>query len=354
VANERRDREHYLGCLLGGAVGDALGAGIEFDDAEALEAKHGPDGIRDYVAVYGREGAITDDTQMTLFTAEALLRWDNARRAGRPRSPVVFGREAYLRWLHTQGIVWRPEMGKPGWLVKERGLHMRRAPGNTCLAALQAGGKGTPSEPANESKGCGGVMRMAPVGLVRAGLLDPFEEGSALAAVTHGHPSGYLSAAFLAGLLAELASGAELLGGIERCSRRLERELGHAETLVAVERAVSFAEGRSAGSRRDLDRLGEGWTGEEALAIALYATLCARSFEEGVLLAVNHGGDSDSTGSIAGNLLGLIHGVAAIPARWLERLELGSLVEELALDLWRHFGEGAESLSPEDARRYPG
>ncbi len=353
MGNERRSREHYLGCLLGGAVGDALGAGIEFDDAEALAAKHGPGGIADYVAVYGREGAITDDTQMTLFTADALLRWDNARRAGRLRSPVVFGREAYLRWLHTQGVAWRPEMGKPGWLVKERGLHARRAPGNTCLAALQKGGKGTPSEPANESKGCGGVMRMAPVGLVRAGLLDPFAEGSALAAVTHGHPSGYLSAAFLAALVAELAGGAELRDGIERSSRRLERELGHAETLVAVERAVSFAEGR--GEPRELIvRLGEGWTGEEALAIALYCVLRARSFEEGVLLAVNHGGDSDSTGSIAGNLLGLLLGVAAIPARWLDRLELRALTEELALDLWRHFGEGAESLSTEDAARYPG
>jgi ADP-ribosylglycohydrolase len=334
-------------------VGDALGAGIEFDDKESLAAKFGPAGIADYVAVYGREGAITDDTQMTLFTAEALLRWDNGRRAGRPRSLLHFAREAYLRWLHTQGIAWRLEMGKPGWLVKERGLHARRAPGNTCLAALQSGGKGTPSDPTNESKGCGGVMRIAPVGLVSPRLLDPFEEGKALAASTHGHPSGYLSAAFLAALVAELAEGAELLEGIERTSRRLEQELGHAETLVAVERAVSFAEGAGPGARRDLERLGEGWTGEEALAIGLYCSLRARSFEEGVLLAVNHGGDSDSTGSIAGNLLGLIQGVAAIPPRWLERLELRELCEELALDLWRHFGEGAEALSREDQQRYP-
>ena len=119
-----------------------------------------------------------------------------------------------------------------------------------------------------------------------------------------------------------------------------------------MERAVSFADGR--GSPRELiARLGEGWTGEETLAIALYCSLRAKSFEDGVLLAVNHGGDSDSTGSVAGNLLGLIHGAAAIPRRWLDRLELRGLIEELGLDLWRHFGEGADALAPEDGARYP-
>ena len=57
-------------------------------------------------------------------------------------------------------------------------------------------------------------------------------------------------------------------------------------------------------------------------------------------LAVNHSGDSDSTGSIAGNLLGLIHGVQGIPDRWLNELELRDIIEQVADDLWLHFGEG--------------
>src|SRR3954469_11894903 len=66
--------DRIRGCLLGGAVGDALGAGIEFAWIEDIIRRFGPGGSTDYVEAYGRRGAITDDTQMTLFTAEGLLR----------------------------------------------------------------------------------------------------------------------------------------------------------------------------------------------------------------------------------------------------------------------------------------
>jgi ADP-ribosylglycohydrolase len=64
----------------------------------------------------------------------------------------------------------------------------------------------------------------------------------------------------------------------------------------------------------------------------------AEDFRERVLLAVNHSGDSDSTGSIAGNLLGLIHGVEGIPQEWPQQLELREVIERMARDLWTHFG----------------
>jgi len=80
---------------------------------------------------------------------------------------------------------------------------------------------------------------------------------------------------------------------------------------------------------------------EEALAIGLYAALVAESFEHGVLLAVNHSGDSDSTGAIAGNLLGVALGELAIPRTWLARLELRDVVEQVADDLHRHYGTGS-------------
>ena len=82
-----------------------------------------------------------------------------------------------------------------------------------------------------------------------------------------------------------------------------------------------------------LRQLGQGWVAEEALAIAIYCALRGKSFEESVVLAVNITGDSDSTGSITGNLLGAIHGVEAIPQRWLESLELRKAITEMADDL---------------------
>ena len=104
------------------------------------------------------------------------------------------------------------------------------------------------------------------------------------------------------------------------------------ETLAAIYLAVRLAED-SGDSDNHLRQLGQGWIAEEALAIAIYCALRSDSFEEGVTLAVNLTGDSDSTGAIAGNLLGALYGVEAIPQRWLEPLELREVITAVADDL---------------------
>jgi ADP-ribosylglycohydrolase len=349
----RRSREHLRGCLLGGAVGDALGAPIEFWSLGEIRSRLGPSGLRDYVPAFDRVGAITDDTQMTLFTAEGLIRalhrWEGKGIA----SPAAAVHGAYLRWLETQDEAVTRRPGDRGWLIEQKGLHARRAPGNTCLAALRSGRMGTPHAPLNDSKGCGGVMRIAPAGII--GATDPFELGRDLAAITHGHPTGNLAAGFLSQLLAEIAAGASLETALRRAQGVLERSPGHEETLAAVNRAAALARTAS-DTPEEVESLGGGWIAEEAVAIGVFAALVAKDFEHGVLLAVNHGGDSDSTGSIAGNILGLLHGERAIPRRWLGRLELRDVIAEVADDLWWHFGEGAPER-PEDCPdfdKYPG
>ena len=145
--------------------------------------------------------------------------------------------------------------------------------------------------------------------------------------------------------------GATLRIACRSAIRRLAREPGHEETTVAVERALELA---AAGkpSPEAVESLGGGWVAEEALAIGLYCALVAKDYARGVLLAVNHGGDSDSTGSIAGNLLGLIHGEDAIPTRWLAELELREVVATVANDLWCRFGAEMRR-EPDDVERYP-
>jgi ADP-ribosylglycohydrolase len=347
----RRSLEHIRGCLLGGAVGDALGAPIEFDELAKIRSRFGPAGVRDYAPAYGRAGAFTDDTQMTLFTAEGLIRAQHDSHGRAIVSAAVY--EAYLRWLETQSGEVAHTCSQRGWLIEQELLHARRAPGHTCLAALRSGRMGTPEAPLNDSKGCGGVMRIAPAGLI--GAPDPFELGCDLAAITHGHPTGYLAAGFLAQLLAEIASGASLQAAVTGAEAVLERAPSHEETLAAVKSATALAHTAN-GTPEEVESLGGGWIAEEAVAIGLFAALVAKDFEHGVLLAVNHGGDSDSTGSIAGNILGLLHGDAAIPGRWLGQLELDGLVCEVAHDLWSHFGEGApERPDPcPDFHKYPG
>jgi ADP-ribosylglycohydrolase len=103
------------------------------------------------------------------------------------------------------------------------------------------------------------------------------------------------------------------------------------QVLEAVEKAEALA--KSAGTEAKVVALGQGWVAEEALAIALYCSLAAPNFEEAVVLAVNHSGDSDSTGAIAANICGALYGMAAIPARWLDAVELRDEITALADDL---------------------
>ena len=217
----------------------------------------------------------------------------------------------------------------------------------------------------NNSKGCGGVMRVAPVGLFHWGIRehhsarDTFRLGCELAALTHGHPTGQFTAGVLAVLVRELADGASLPEALAVAKPLLREERDHHETLRALELAEDLAAG-NVPSETAIARLGEGWIAEEALAISLYCALVARDFRHGVILAVNHDGDSDSTGSITGNLLGTLHGVDAIPHQWLEPLELREVIAEIAEDLhdcieWplSPFGSASE-MEAYLWRKYPG
>ena len=352
MTTTRYDLAHFAGCLLGGAVGDALGGAVEFFPLALIQSQYGADGIRDLPP----GGEITDDTQMTLFTVEALLRGNTRARLKGLCSFVDVAHRAYLRWLRTQGEgadhpCFDELTGdtENGWLIGVRELHDRRAPGNTCLGALRTGVAGTMSAPLNNSKSCGGVMRVAPVGLFFTDAREAFEMGCEAAAVTHGHPSGYLSAGCLAAMVSALIGGADLPASICCGLDILQTKPGHEECLIAVRSAMALAE-QGNPSPAIVERLGQGWTGEEALAIAVYCALVAGDdFANSVRLAVNHSGDSDSTGAIAGNLLGALLGRSAIPEQWLAGLELRAVIEQISADLFTRYEDDDDWR-----RRYPG
>ncbi len=317
-----RLRSRFRGTIFGLAVGDALGAPVEFLQRTQIIERYGSTGIADLAGWGGfPPGYYTDDTQMSLATATGLIR---ARHRWKEHGSWDLKGVVYRRYL-----AWRETQHDP---------NERRAPGRTCLSALDSGQVGTIERAVNHSKGCGGVMRTAPVGLALQ-LDDPFQAGAECAALTHGHPSGYLSAGYLSELIARLVRGCELRSAVRATRHSLRRYDGHAETLHSVDRALELAD--SATPVPDaIEQLGQGWVGEEALAIALFSALRhSADWTAATLAAVNHSGDSDSTGSICGAILGAALGVEAIPLRWIEQLENRALLDQTARDMYAAFVE---------------
>jgi ADP-ribosylglycohydrolase len=316
------------GCLLGGAVGDALGAVVEFDSLDDIRRRYGPAGLVDFPNGGGR---ITDDTQMTLFTAEGLMRARRRLDARRIDHATDQLWAAYRRWLATQGEGRDGDDGGTddggGGLVEEPVLRHRRAPGHTCLSALVGNEPGCVDLPVNNSKGCGGVMRVAPVGLAAR---RPSGLGIASAALTHGHPSGYLAAGAAADVVARLRAGEGLRPAVEAAAEAVSTWPGHEETTAALAGALSLAGEEPVPTPEAVATLGQGWVAEEALAIAVYCALTGGTFEAAVRAAVNHSGDSDSTGAITGNLLGAAGGRSVVPEDWIAALSERAVVEGVA------------------------
>lgn len=338
----KRDIDHFRGCIIGGAVGDALGLPVEFMKYDAIIAKYGLKGIQGFDIKEGRQAEITDDTQMTIFTIEGLLRANTREHHyGLVHIPSVL-HNAYIRWLHTQGVIGSNKQDiikkLDGWVSGIEGLKNRRGPGRTCLTSLMSGKMGTIQDPINDSKGCGGVMRVAPVGL----LFDrkkAFTMGCEIAAITHGHPSGYLSAGVLASIISGIMEGMGLEEAVIEATEELKNHDGHEECLTAISKALELVNTKYPGVNQ-LNILGEGWTGEEALAISIY---CSLTYQDDIIkalcLSVNHDGDSDSTGAITGNILGAYLGYNAIPPEWRDIVEFKEELLVLADDLFIGFEE---------------
>lgn len=332
------------GCLIGGAAGDALGYAVEFCSETMILDRYGASGITRYQLQDGA-ARISDDTQMTLFTANGLLygATQSALR-GEPCHYWKFVSAAYRDWYETQTDRYplphrHWAQSHCCWLLNVPELFHQRAPGNTCMSALAGMIPGTVQDPVNQSKGCGGVMRVAPVGL-------HMEDGKAAAmvaadcaAVTHGHEMGYIPAAMLAHIIHSLShcDGISLNGAVASAQRamvELYQETEHLpEFMDLIDTAVELAQ-QSLDDRMAIRRLGAGWCGDEAIAIAIYCALRhSNSFERALTASVNHGGDSDSTGAITGNIMGAYLGLSGIPEKYLEKLELRDVIMELAADL---------------------
>ena len=342
-------QDRCRGSLVGGAVGDALGYPVEFVYSfNEIRTRYGEGGITEYDTNYPwleeslrhYQAQFSDDTQMTLYTAEGLL---EAERNGKPIIPTICN--SYLAWFGHQVdkkvvISYRSALSE----IKE--LNQRRAPGNTCLTALFSIHDG--KEPVNLSKGCGGVMRVAPIGIYGACHGWTLEKTARIAGeaakLTHLHPlSTYSSAALAAIVQLCLASDnidADGFRTIVRKSLEIVTDLygESAPSIDELRKIISLAIRMENSPLPDWEIieniLGGGWVAEETLAIAVFSVLRhLNDFNGCMICSVNHGGDSDSTGAVAGNIIGAILGYEAIPEKFTATIQLHDLLISMSDDL---------------------
>lgn len=362
----KRVTDSIRGCLMAGATGDALGYEVEFMSRRAILSRFGEQGITKFTLDNKGKALISDDTQMTLFTANGMLmgltRGYMRGIGGRPEEYVD---GAYLDWYYTQTGRKKEILINDfhyTWLRDLPEMAQCRAPGNTCLQACESMFRREHVH--NNSKGCGGIMRVAPMALLDAGyasrdkktysLVELAEAGGKIAECTHKHPLAFLPASLLTILLYKVVPMAvkQVQEDIDRIINetldildliyidKYESEKQYLRDLS--EKAIRLA--HSDISDADAIReLGEGWVAEETWAIALYSAVRhIDSVEDAIIASVNHDGDSDSTGSVCGNIMGAIYGYEHIKERNIfcpegklleDTLELSEIILALANDL---------------------
>jgi len=325
-----REGSKIYHCLVGGALGDALGRPVERLRSDQMKEYYGEEGIRD-LATVGLLARITDDTQMTLFTADGIIKSKlKDPVATEPDYTLIY--DSYQNWYKTQTQPF--EQGeRKGFLANVRDLYSPVGPGRTCLASLASGKMGTIENPINNSNGCGGVLRVAPVGLAYHDPEKAFEIGAKCAALTHGGPEGYLPAGFFAALIASIFNGKGLEESAQESLRILSRYDNYEASYELLFQAIALSKS-DVPHKEAIEMLGYGFVGSEAMAISLYCALKNPiNLKEALIMAVNHSGDSDSTGSITGNILGLLIGLDTVPTAWIDYLELTGEISKLAMDL---------------------
>lgn len=349
-------RSRLISVFLGGALGDSLGASVEFADSPEIE-RNFPDLTRSASTLLA-DAHLTDDTQTTLWVAEGLIRAHQKLLTQGVPSVEVAVRDALLRWYVTQEPGERKKLlhADSGRLLEERSLFGKRAPDNTNLLAMaqtlntKGWRLGDASDEATNSPGA--LMRSAPYAVFRD-VEECFEYASRGASLTHPSPDARTPAAFFAALVHGSLREMSFDESFTRAASLLDSQPNGSQVREVLTNAIS-----AASLKPDMAALGGGWSALSVLATAVcvFKAGIDQGFPRGVedskvvlLAAVLHGGKSDTTGALVGQLLAATFGPTLLPKEWLTQLEARGTIEGVASDLFDAWVVG----TPHEPEWYP-
>jgi len=298
------DNKKAKSLIFGLAIGDALGYPTEFMTLARIKTEFGPNGIVDFPK---SPALFTDDTQMSIAIAEALVRAGDDQDIEAIMEAV---KDEFIKWRHS------PENN--------------RAPGKTCLigiANMERGVHWSESGVAR-SKGCGSAMRVAHIGYFYQNEPEKLKlVAQASGICTHGHRTAVaasIGAAYLVKLAIDGVEPKNMISETLSFTTGISKEFDSA--ISKVSECLDWPDEEKA-----LKYLGEGWVGEEAVALALYCFLKhTGDYRTTVLRAANTNGDSDSIACIAGGISGAYLGIDAIPEKWIKNIEKTEYLDNLA------------------------
>lgn len=335
------DAASYRGCLLGMAVGDAMGAPVETKRYREITEAYGPKGLRGYDTANAL-AEISSYTQIALFACNGLLLSVSRGYMDAPKG-IRHVALALKEWARVQHLPRSPER-RYCWVGRVSKLRRRRIMDARTLDALTRDALGTPGKPANQGAGPGTLPAAVAVGLYfhpeRMGFQEIGWMGAQSVALTHGDPLTFLSGAVLAYITAGLVHAPDcsleeqILQAGQTVLTQFSGTYPQAARLnMMLKDAVRLAKQPETSHQKVMEQM-ECLTAAQVLCGALYAVLVSGgNLDETMITAVNHSGKSAAVAAIAGAILGLSQGEEALPEFYMESLEGAEYIRELASDL---------------------
>ena len=327
------------GCLLGLAVGDAMGYTVDKKSWAEICQDYGPNGLLGYDLANGY-AEITSYTQLAAFACNSLLLGVTRGNQEKYGNYIALGLREWLKGQQYRG----GEEKTFCWLVRVPEMRHRHCMDTRILDALSRETLGTPENPIFKSDNPGAITIPIAVGLLydKAWMAPSLvgKLGTQAVAFTHGNKESFLAGAVLAYAIAGIVQhpdkplALQFSQAVQAMQTQFGETYGEAETVARLMfRAMEFAKDSQLNALAAMSML-ECTTAAECLAGAMYACLIhPANFDEAVIAAVNHSGRSAAVGALTGAILGAKLGVEALPDFYLECLEPASVLGELAEDV---------------------